>query len=298
MKKTESDIYEISMGNMLLTVIDANAPTGEPSVLPHFHPFLEFQYIISGKAYIKCLDESYEAQEGSMAIVPPNVFHNTDFDSNNCLRYVVMISIAPNEKGTHSDGEFSYYDKIFSCIENVIVFKNPMISECIENLLSDSKGKDDNIIYNLKAYFTMIFMKAAQEILKSGLYDKNTRKSGSSDTNINIKLRNIIGNFIISNYYKSDITDELSRQLNMSVRNTSRIVKKLFGVTLGTLVVNQRMYLARSYIAQTDMSVQKISELAGYNDYSTFFRTFKKHFGISPELIRKRNNGGKNGNCI
>lgn len=298
MKKTESDIFEISMGNMLLTVIDANAPTREPVLSPHFHPFLEFQYIIRGKAYIKCLDESYEALEGAMAIVPPNVFHNTDFDGKSCIRYVVMISIAPNEKETPSGDEFSYFNNIFSCIKKVNVFKNPMISECIENILNGLKENDENTLYNLKAYFAMIFIKSAEEILKSGLCKKDTHKSGSGDNNTNTKLRNIIGNFVISNYRKSDVTQELSKHLNMSVRNTSRIVKKLFGVTLGTLIVNQRMYLARCYIAQTDMSVQKISELAGYNDYSTFFRTFKKHFGISPELIRKNNNGDKNGNCI
>lgn len=298
MNKTESDIIEISMGNMLLTVIDSNTPTGEPALLQHFHPFLEFQYIICGKAYIKCLDETYEVDKGHMAIVPPNVFHGTDFDGNNCKRYVVMISIAPNEKGTCSDSEFSYYNKIFSCIENVTVFKNPMISQCIESILADSDKKDDSVICDLKTYFAMIFMKAAREISKSGICDKDDGKEGLSYANTNIKLRNTIGNFVISNYRKSDVAELLSKHLNMSVRNTTRTVKKLFGVTLGTLVVNQRMYLARSYIAQTDLGVQKISELAGYNDYSTFFKAFKKHFGISPELIRKNNNGGKNGNCI
>ena len=92
----------------------------------------------------------------------------------------------------------------------------------------------------------------------------------------------------VSNYYmcKNHI-ENMAYILNLSPRQTSRIVKSLTDETLQTLILNQRMSIALEKIKYTDMSLNQISEMIGYSSYTGFYVAFCNHFGYSPEKLRE-----------
>lgn len=52
----------------------------------------------------------------------------------------------------------------------------------------------------------------------------------------------------------------------------------------------QRLNKAHNLLQQTTHAVKAIAYMTGFNDYTTFYKAFKKHFGYAPsDLIRQKN---------
>ncbi|MBQ4528094.1 MAG: helix-turn-helix transcriptional regulator [Clostridia bacterium] len=285
-------IYEIEIGDMKLSVIDANFPKDENILLPHFHPMFEFQYVLQSSVKIKTNETAYDVHEGCYALIPPNLFHWTNFDKVSFKRFAFLFSVSPLKKGGDFS-EYEHYRKIFESVTNIAICDNPQIGECLNSIIAIANENNNSDIHVLKIYFSLLFVKMAEDVTKLMKLEGKEAVSDRKNTDKDLKLRSVIGEYVITNYAKENVLASLSEILHMSTRNTSRTVKKLFGVTLGTLVLNQRMNFARTHIKETDIPIRLVAELAGYNDYSAFFKTFKKQFGCSPDSLRNIANKDK-----
>ena len=57
-----------------------------------------------------------------------------------------------------------------------------------------------------------------------------------------------------------------------------------------TKVLNcERIDYAKSYLLQSDMTIEKIAEAIGFNSASYFSNVFKQIEGVSPKFFRSRN---------
>ena len=79
------------------------------------------------------------------------------------------------------------------------------------------------------------------------------------------------------------------------LRISSRYISKLFQqneTTFGRYVMQSRLQLAKKMLIQTNEHTHKINQIAyqcGFDDMSKFSREFRKHYGISPSMMRKIN---------
>ncbi len=80
----------------------------------------------------------------------------------------------------------------------------------------------------------------------------------------------------------------LAQQLCMSTRSLRRHLQGQ-GVSYKTLLENERKRIALNRIEQQDISIDKLAELLGYNNASSFSRAFKRWFGISPHHYQQDN---------
>jgi two-component system response regulator YesN len=65
------------------------------------------------------------------------------------------------------------------------------------------------------------------------------------------------------------------------------LIKQEFGTTFVSLVTQARIQKAVQLLNTTDMSVNEIAELCGYDTQHYFSTTFKKMMGVSPNQYRK-----------
>ena len=70
--------------------------------------------------------------------------------------------------------------------------------------------------------------------------------------------------------------------------------KKETGTTVYHYVLLKRLNLARVLLAQ-GCRVDEACAGAGFNDYSNFIRTFKKHTGMTPAAFARANQSGCGG---
>ncbi len=79
----------------------------------------------------------------------------------------------------------------------------------------------------------------------------------------------------------------MAEEMNYSVSHFCLLYKNLFGVSPRQDLLNQRLERAKYLLANTDCTIQEISELLSYESASGFTAYFSKTVGISPSKYRK-----------
>ena len=75
---------------------------------------------------------------------------------------------------------------------------------------------------------------------------------------------------------------DISRELGITKEYLATSFKKECGKTVTEYINEQKMNLARSLIEKEKMTLYRVSEYLGYNNYNYFSRVFKKIFGTAP----------------
>ncbi len=82
---------------------------------------------------------------------------------------------------------------------------------------------------------------------------------------------------------------ELSKILGLSEVNFSRRFKAAVGIAPIQYITNLKMRKAATLLLKTEMSIEDVSVLCGFENQFYFANVFKKHFGMPPTSYRKRN---------
>lgn len=97
----------------------------------------------------------------------------------------------------------------------------------------------------------------------------------------------------ISLYLQENYTDpslsmaSLSELFDMSESTMSRFFKAHMGVTFSTYLENMRLNEAETLLTSTDLSVKDISAMIGYTTPTTFYKAFRRKWGVSPSTHRE-----------
>jgi AraC-like DNA-binding protein len=81
---------------------------------------------------------------------------------------------------------------------------------------------------------------------------------------------------------------QLAAMSGLNRTTFSRIHKTITGESPMRLLARVRIERAQQLLTSTTLAIGEIAEAVGYSDLSTFFRSFRRHCGVSPETYRKR----------
>jgi len=89
--------------------------------------------------------------------------------------------------------------------------------------------------------------------------------------------------YIAENYHNYELSvSGIAEHFNVSVSYTSKVFKELMGVGLLNYIHQVRLKHAKELLSEKMHSVKEIATMVGFNDASSFIRTFKKYEGVSP----------------
>ncbi len=93
----------------------------------------------------------------------------------------------------------------------------------------------------------------------------------------------------INEHYREDITlDKLCEAAGgLSEQYLCRLFRQNVGMRPIEYLLKKRIGIARSYLEKTDLSINDIAQLVGFNNASYFYRNFKKFTGTSPLSYRQ-----------
>lgn len=80
--------------------------------------------------------------------------------------------------------------------------------------------------------------------------------------------------------------DDVAAHISMSVNYARQIFKEHFQCSLSDYITNQRIEHAIKLLTTTDWTVAEITEQSGFQTKSTFFSTFKRATGMTPNHYR------------
>ena len=91
---------------------------------------------------------------------------------------------------------------------------------------------------------------------------------------------------VIEEGFKEIRISDISERLYVNSSYLSTLFKEEYGITLEHYLIIRKIAEAKKYLYM-GVPVNKVCELAGFNDYSNFIRTFKKFEGYSPSNLEK-----------
>jgi len=115
-----------------------------------------------------------------------------------------------------------------------------------------------------------------------GKYSKQARKLKQEDIDRMYFVREII----LANIHSPCSLIDLAHQVGTNDAYLKRHFKEVFGTTVFGYLHVIKMEEARRHLLD-GQSVSEVSFLTGYKYVSHFTRAFKKHFGISPNQVRR-----------
>lgn len=117
-----------------------------------------------------------------------------------------------------------------------------------------------------------------------------SRSSKIKEGNIPTKNEEIVNNACVKIYenLSSVSIKELAKDCYLSVGRFSHIFKELTGKSPLEYISEMRLQKAKDMLANTNLPIGKIAIDSGYKDQNYFSRIFKKAFGVSPSIFRKK----------
>ena len=92
----------------------------------------------------------------------------------------------------------------------------------------------------------------------------------------------------INEHILDDISlSDISETMNLSVSQINRVFNKKIGMSVYNYIVSKRLVYAKGLISRGESAVSACAS-CGFKDYSSFFRLYKKQFGVSPSGGQKK----------
>lgn len=117
-----------------------------------------------------------------------------------------------------------------------------------------------------------------------------TSESLASDdivTPVSNKQINTIIKYLSENYNQKINMDELARHFHFSKHYLCRMFKKYTGTTIVEYCTFKKLMAFNQLICQ-NYSLENACYQVGFQNYSNFFRLYKKHMGITPSEYKRK----------
>lgn len=267
---------------------DTNFP-----IAMHYHDFYEINIITSGKGFHHIENRIFEANAGSVFVIPPNIKHGYNADSTLTVYHLLLsypfLQHYKNEIESFKGYSFlfsiepklrlSYKEQLFFVLSKANLTK---ITKSMKEITKyeHSNTPQDHVLQNVKAL--LLISDLCNFFASSSFYSEKATFKNSPY----LILRAM--EYIHSNFYEQIKIESLLKIANMSRSNFFHQFKSMCGITPNDYIINCRIEHAKELLTNTTMSITDIAQECGFFDSSHFERVFKKLSSHkSPSAYRK-----------
>lgn len=244
----------------------------------HSHDYYEFYFFLEGDIRMHIAGQAYPLQYGDVILIPPDVKHHATIGKNKVYRrFVLWISKDCFNRLTAESGDYAYLAKLVQETKEY-VFHNSflefnslqaLVMQLLEALSTEHFGKScevDLLLHTLLLRLNQTIyerMHSSKDAATAELY-VNLCDYITSHLDEPLSLDILAGKFFVSKYY------------------IAHTFKDHMGISLHQYIAKKRLSACRDAM-KSGRKITDIYQQFGFHDYSSFFKAFKKEFGISPK---------------
>lgn len=251
----------------------------------HSHPYYECILPMNGNVLYSCNGDVYHLREGELIIFPDEIFHSGKYDlgSETSERLLMQVDEA-------------LWHEIATMLDKTDVLCRKEVTVLSEEAVTR---------WDIKGLFKRISLTAAMNpeyrdrmfsaqltgfmlILCQLLEDNKVEKPNATSTLVDKAVKYIQANFNDPELSVAKLADYAF----VSRGHLSRVFKEYTMESVHGYLTNLRMHHCRLAIAEGKSVLDACTE-SGFSDYSSFLKTFRKLYGITPMEYKKRISKGE-----
>ncbi|HBY71212.1 MAG TPA: AraC family transcriptional regulator [Lachnospiraceae bacterium] len=248
----------------------------------HWHYDYELIMVVKGEIILSVLPEFCLMQEGDIALVNSKEVHG--FQNNNQENICLIIQIKNEFFDLSDDKNQAYYFYLNSAKEAVkprisyTHFQRTLAQIGLESghMKKTSNLRIQGLIYMLISDLFDYIPHDIQQFANEAVQNTDSEE-----------VLKII-RFIEKHLIYDNLTEELCKSIGMSEKGLYRFLKSTIDMTLKELIDVTRLNHAIYLLSYTDKDNSTIASECGFCNDNTFYRCFKKMYGMTP-LVYKNN---------
>jgi len=277
---SDEDFY-FTIGNLMFHTLAVSYAkfTNDITVHSHSTNSCEIHYIVNGEGVVTLHGKTFPVSAENIYITGPFVEHAQIFDFSDPMKefciYLSFEKIARQPENDISRAIHAIFMESDPGIHRAEAFLIPIAFQIAEECIRKSYG------------YSMIVGALLQQfvILCLRIYSKTVRNVTIAPSSLETNYLIIEKSFLFE--YSTITLAALSKRMNLSPRQTERILLKYYYKNFKQKKMEAKMYAALFCLQTKDMKISDIAELLGYSSVEHFSSSFKKYHGCSPSCYKK-----------
>jgi len=242
----------------------------------HRHDEYEVMYLVAGpEETFRLEDREYTIAPRSLLLIPSGRFHSIRAQGKQRFNHLAVHF----QKDFLDSVEGQYLLPLFGDRESACITDIPPVIDALMRSIPECAG--------LQTGLRSIAVKSRVVSLLTEVYKSRKRNERKSPPRVCDRRVGAVLEYVCGNFTKPVRLEDLSRDFAISKNRLNALFREETGRTVGQYIREQRLNFARREI-MLGKGPEEAAFLAGFNNYSVFFRDYKALFGCSPTGTRRR----------
>lgn len=230
----------------------------------HMHESYELIYFLQGNAIFSNEVKNYHLIKGDLIISPPFTYHCMSLQTGVAYERInILFDI--------KDIPESSLSELMALTHPINCSDIPLITHLFQSFdyYKDTLSPDD---FTRMAYLLLEQLLLTLKTIPTTINELNSPETHPLSTTLQ---------YINDNLLSITSIKDLCRKLYISEPYLHKMFNKILKTSPAKYINMKRLYLAKQLLSLNQKPTDVYLE-CGYNDYSTFYRNYTKHFGVPP----------------
>ncbi|MDE6620993.1 MAG: AraC family transcriptional regulator [Lachnospiraceae bacterium] len=256
-------------------ILMQDKPGWRCNTTPHWHPELEFVYMLEGSLQV-CIDGTVQTiQSGDFYFCNAKVIHSTATpDSTAHYKYIVLQLSHDFLLRFHDDCIFrirpdTAYDRLKIELQHLVDLSELDTAQYSYNFTDIEKNK--------------VLLEICQILLEDCIFSSTNILKGTDFTGY---ARNVM-EYVCKHYNQKLSLQSLAELVGLSPQYLSKYFRKATNMCLTHYINLIRLEHSNQCLLNQNMNISDVALSNGFPDVKTYVRTCKSVYGMTPSALRK-----------